>query len=120
MVALAWPLPCGEYGDDLRCFTQYFFVMARTSLFMKSVPLSVTILWGMLKRHMMCSHMKLAITAPVAFLKGMASTHLVKYSVATKIQIYPTLAGLMGPMRSSPQVWNGHGVVMFCKVVRCE
>ena len=64
--------------------------------------------------------MKLAIAVPVAFLRGMTTTYLVKYSIATKIQIYPPLAGLMGPIRSSPQVWNGHGVAMFYKVVGCE
>ena len=51
--------------------------------------------------------------------RAMASTHFEKYSVATKIQMYPPEDGLIGPMRSSPQVWMGHGVGMFCKLVRC-
>uniref|UniRef100_A0A2N9FKG6 Aminotransferase-like plant mobile domain-containing protein n=1 Tax=Fagus sylvatica TaxID=28930 RepID=A0A2N9FKG6_FAGSY len=51
----------------------------------------------------MCSRMKLATAAPVALRRGIASTHFVKYSVATRIQMYPPDDGLIGPMRSSPQ-----------------
>ena len=39
--------------------------------------------------------MKFAMTAPVAFFKGIASTHFVKYSVAVMIQIYPLEVGLV-------------------------
>ena len=52
----------------------------------------------------MCSRMKFATAAPVALRRGMASTHFEKYLVATKIQMYPPEDGLIGPMRSSPQV----------------
>ena len=45
---------------------------------------------------------ELATAAPIALRRGMASTHLEKYSVATKIQMYPPEGGLIGPMRSSP------------------
>ena len=27
--------------------------------------------------------------------------------------------GLTGPLRSSPQVYKGHGVAMFCKLIGC-
>ena len=67
----------------------------------------------------MCSQMKLTMAAPVALRRGMASTHFEKYSVAIKIQMYPPEGGLIGPMRSSPQVWKGHGVAMFCRLVGC-
>ena len=66
---------------------------------------------------MICSQMKLATAAPVALQSGMASTHFVKYSIAANIKMYPLDDGLMGPMRSSPQVWKGHGVVIFCRLV---
>ena len=36
---------------------------------------------------MICSRMKFATAAPVAFFKGMASIHFVKYSVAAKIHM---------------------------------
>ena len=64
----------------------------------------------------MCSWMKLAMAAPIALRRGMASTHFEKYSVVTKIQMYLPGGGLMGPIRSSPQVWKGYGVAMFCRL----
>jgi len=45
--------------------------------------------------------MKFTTTGPVAFFKGMVSTHFVKYSVAAKIHIWPLEGGFMGPIRSS-------------------
>ena len=57
--------------------------------------------------------MKFATAGPVAFFNGIALTHFVKYSIATNIQIYPLDDGLIGLIKSSPQVWNGHGIVMF-------
>ena len=59
--------------------------------------------------------MKFATAPPVALRSGTASTHLVKYSVATSIHMYPRDGGLTDPTRSNPQVWKGHGVTMPCK-----
>lgn len=56
------------------------------------------------------------VTAPSMALRiGIASTHLVKYSVAISIHMYPWEGGLTGPTKSSPQVWKGHGMTMLCK-----
>ena len=63
----------------------------------------------------MFSLMKFAIAPLVTLRSGTASTHLVKYSVATRIHMYPRGGGLIGPTKSSPQVWKGHGVTMLCK-----
>ena len=51
---------------------------------------------------MMCPRIKFATAAPVAFFKGIASSQFVKYSVATRIQIWPLKGEFMGPIRSSP------------------
>ena len=52
---------------------------------------------------------------PVALRSGTTSTHFVKYSIATRIHMYPRDGGLTGPTKSSPQVLKGHGVTMLCK-----
>ena len=59
--------------------------------------------------------MKFAITPPVALRSGIAFAHLVKYSVATSIHMYPCDGGFISPTKSSPQVSKGHGVTMPCK-----
>ena len=59
--------------------------------------------------------MKFATAPPVILRSGIASAHLVKYSVATNIHMYPCEGGLTGPTKSSPQVWKGHGMTMLCK-----
>ena len=73
------------------------------SLFINRVPLSLISLLGIPNRVMMYSRMKFATVALVAFFKGMASTHFVKYSVAAKIHIWPLEGGFMGPIRSTPK-----------------
>ena len=60
--------------------------------------------------------MKFAMAPSVALRSGMASTHLVKYSVGTRIDMYALEGGLIGPTKSSPQVWKGHRVTMLCKL----
>ena len=45
--------------------------------------------------------MKFATAALVAFFKGTAFTHFVKYSMAAKVHIWPLEGGFMGPIRSS-------------------
>ena len=55
------------------------------SLFMNRVPLSLISLLGIPNRVMKCSRMKFIIVVPVAFFKGMATTHFVKYSAAAKV-----------------------------------
>ena len=89
----------------------------QTSFLTKGVPLSVTILWGMPNLQIICSWIKFATTRPVAFFRGTASTHFVKYSITTSIWMWPLDAGLIRPIRSSPQVWNGQGVIMFWRLV---
>ena len=84
------------------------------SLFMNGVPLSLISLLGIPNCVMMCSRMKFATAALVAFFKGMAFTHFVKYLVAVRIHVWPLEGAFIGPMRSSPQVWKGHGVVISC------
>jgi hypothetical protein len=102
---------------ERRCLIWSCSSTSYTSLFMNGVPLSLMSLYGMPKRVIMCSRIKFATAALVAFRSGMASTYFVKYSVATRIQMYPLEAGLMGTIRSSPQVWNGQGVAMFWRLV---
>ena len=84
------------------------------SLFMNGVPLSLINLLEIPNLMMICSRMKFTITAPMAFFKGITSTHFVKYSMAARIQIWPLEGGFIGPIRSSSQVWKGHNVVMSC------
>ena len=50
----------------------------------------------------MFSLMKFATTPLVALWSGMASDHLVKFSVATRIHMYPWEGGLIGPTKLSP------------------
>ena len=88
-----------------------------TSLLTKGVPLSITILWAIPNLQIICFQMKFAIVGPVIFLREMASTHFVKYSVTTSIQIWTLDGGLIGPIKSSPQVWNGQKVIMFWRLV---
>ena len=57
------------------------------SLFMNGVPLSLISLLGIPNLVMMCFRMKFATTALVAFFKGIASTHFVKYLVAARINM---------------------------------
>ena len=64
----------------------------------------------------MFSLMKFAIAPLVALRSAIASTHLVKYVVATRIHMYRLEDGLTGPTKSSPQVWKGHGVTMLYKL----
>ena len=45
--------------------------------------------------------MKFATAPLVALQSGTASAHLVKYSVATNIHMYPRDGGLTGPTKSS-------------------
>ena len=47
--------------------------------------------------------MKFATTALVAFFKGMASTHFVKYSMATRIHTWPLEGGFIGPINQVPK-----------------
>ena len=72
------------------------------SIFMNGVPLSLINLLGIPNLVMMCPRMKFATATPVAFFKGIASSQFVKYSVATRIQIWPLEGDFMGPIRSSP------------------
>ena len=75
-----------------------------TSLLTNGVPLSLMILWGTPNLTIIFSLMKFAIAPPVALWNGTASAHLVKYSVATNIHMYPHDGELTGPTKSSPQV----------------
>ena len=59
--------------------------------------------------------MEFATAPSVALRSGMASAYLVKYSVATRIYIYPWEGGLTSPIKSIPHVRKGHGVTMLCK-----
>ena len=52
----------------------------------------------------------------MALWSGIAPIHLVKYSVAIRIHMYPWECELTGLTKSSPQVWRGHGVTMLCKL----
>ena len=50
------------------------------------------------------SLMKFATAPSVALQSGIAFAHLVKYSVAIMIHMYPWEGGLTGPTKLSPQV----------------
>ena len=82
---------------------------------MKGMPLSLMILWGTSNLTIMSSLIKFATAPPVAQQSGIASAHLVKYFVATRIHMYPRDGGLTSPTKSSPQMWKGYGVTMLCK-----
>ena len=103
---------------DLLCLMRYFSNKLLTSLFINRVPWSLISLLSIPNHVMMCLRMKLEIVAPVAFFKGIASTHFVKCSVSTRIHMWSLEGGLMGLMRSSPHVWKGHGVVISCSSFR--
>ena len=62
--------------------------------------------------------MKFATVPPLVLRSGMASAHLVKYSVGTRIHMYLSEDGLTRPTKLSPQVWKGHGVTMLCKLCK--
>ena len=62
------------------------------------------------------SLMKFATAPLVALRSVIASAHLVKYSVATRIHMYSWEGGLTSSIKSSPQVRKGHGVTMLCKL----
>ena len=66
---------------------QYALVNPFMSLFIKRVSLSLINLLGIPNLVMICLLTKLATAAPVAFFRGMASTHFVKYSVVAKIHM---------------------------------
>ena len=59
--------------------------------------------WVIINRVMMCSWMKFATDAPMAFFKWMTSTHFVKYSMVARIHMWPLEERFMGPIRSSPK-----------------
>ena len=46
--------------------------------------------------------MKFATAPPMALRSGITSAHLVKYSVATSIHMYPCNGGFTGPTKLSP------------------
>ena len=87
---------------------EYHSVKRRTSLFRNGVPLSEIILLGTLKQHILFSLKKLATQVHVAIFRATASTHLVNSSVSTSIHVHPSEGGFIGPIKSSPQLWNGY------------
>lgn len=109
MAMSLWIIWCGP-----PCLMWYASVKSLICLFINGVPLSLISLLGIPKCVMICSWMKFAMIAPVAFFKRMASAYFVKYSVAAKIHIWPLEGGFMGPIRSSPHAWKGHGVIISC------
>ena len=59
---------------------------------------------------MICSRINSITLADDAIFKGIASTHLVKLSVATNTNLCPLLDdGNIWPIRSIPHPLNGHG-----------
>ena len=59
---------------------------------------------------------KLATKLLVAFFMAIASTHFVNSLVATSIQAHPLEGGFIGPMKSSPQLCNGYGAIVGCRL----
>ena len=56
------------------------------------------------------------MTESVAFLEGMASIHLVKYSVAVRIHLCcAEEAGCISPVKSRPHYKKGPSTIMGCK-----
>jgi len=71
------------------------------------------ILWGALNLTIMFSLIKFVTAPSVALQSGIASAHLVKYSVATRIHMYPRDGGLTSPQIEPPSVegpWGDHTV----------
>ena len=66
---------------------QYASINPFMSLFIKGVPLSLINLLGIPNLVMIYPLTKLATATPMAFFRGIASTHFVKYSVAAKIHM---------------------------------
>ena len=76
---------------------------ATIALDLKDLALIVSNFFGQPNLLRIFSLIKLIITLSVAFLVGMASTHLVKKSVAIIIHLcYPEDAGFISPMKSKP------------------
>ena len=65
---------------------------------MKGVSMSLIILWGTPKHAIIFSLIKFVTTPPMALHSGMASAHLVKYIIASKIQNVIRTDRTRGPM----------------------
>ncbi|GKC16728.1 hypothetical protein Tco_1013510 [Tanacetum coccineum] len=74
--------------------------------------LSEIMIWGTSNMHTMCSHTNFSICFPVIDTRGFASTHFVKYSIATTRNLAPPRAISRGPTISIPHWEKGHTKVM--------
>lgn len=55
---------------------------------------------------MILSFIKFTIVTPLPFLRDVASTHLVSFSIAFKIHMCPPGRGLLRPVTSKAYIWK--------------
>src|SRR5664279_1402324 len=101
------PFDCGWATEAKSSRMPPFLQYLASSPTVKFVPLSVIMLCGTPNRMTM-SMTKFLAVAPSSFLTGLASTHLVYLSTATRRCVNPPLAVLNGPIISSPQTTKDH------------
>lgn len=94
---------------DVRYYTKYSSSSVRTFMLMNGVPLSDKIIFGIPNLQMMFSSINLATATFVALVRGTASTHFMKISVAAKIHLCVRKERKIGPTRSIAHVWKGYG-----------
>jgi hypothetical protein len=87
----------------------YFVINLCILLDLKALALSEVIQHGTPKRYMICRSRKLMTLSELTSLNGIASAHLEKYAMATRIMWCPLVdGGSMAPMTSIPEAPNGH------------
>jgi hypothetical protein len=72
------------------------------------LPLSTISVLGTPNLHTMFSQKKFFTESKVIDASGLASIHLVKYSTATTLNLFPPCEGGRGATRSMPHLWSGH------------
>jgi len=76
-------------------------------------PLSTIKVLGTLNLQIMFCQKNFFIVSEVIVASGLASIHLVKYSIATTTNLFPYEGG-RGPTRSMPHICNGQVGGMSC------
>ena len=86
--------------------------MALIVLFMKCVPWSLIKTLGHPNRVITCSNRKCVVVSTLQYFTGVASAHLVRYSVTMIMYLAPVLfvGGLIGPTKSIAHFLNACNV----------
>src|SRR4051812_43634489 len=112
LVASTTPFIFCRYGDELSFLILNCVQSLVIILLYKFVPLSMMILSGMPYRQMRLCLINRATTFLVTEANEAASTHFVKYSIATRIKRCSLEAvGLISPIISIPHIAKGQGAV---------